>query len=239
MTPVLINATLAIVVYSLWVRRDTWWSRWEARATLAVALEGCSIVLMSPWAGVELAPFLHRALGVWNVQQMAGHFCLIIAIAANVYHLLVRLADPDQVAAIMRRHIRGPVALSIAAMIPLFVFADQDFQPDMFDDETSGSALIAYQLVGAAVVIYLSGYVTRVLLALRSDPRAKTTVHLYLVSMAFATAACLVVIASLVFGANFGCAIWGCACLSIGIFAYGSARSWRAKAAWFTADAES
>jgi hypothetical protein len=31
--------------------------------------------------------------------------------------------------------------------------------------------------------------------------------------------------------------IWLCACISVTIFAYGSARSWRAKAAWFSSSA--
>ena len=38
MTSAFIGGAVAVAVYSLWVRRDTWWSRWEAAASLAIAL---------------------------------------------------------------------------------------------------------------------------------------------------------------------------------------------------------
>ncbi|MEO6793117.1 MAG: hypothetical protein ABI253_04335 [Mycobacterium sp.] len=230
-----IVVTLAVIAYSLWVRRDTWWSRWEAGATLAVALEGCSLVLMSPWAGVEVGRALHHDLGVWNLQQLLGHLCLILAVTANIHHMLVRLADPDQVRSIMRRQLMVPVWLAIALMVPTFLLSDQEYHPDFFAATGSDSWLIVYELVGCAVVLYLSAYVSRLMLTLRKDPRAKTTIDLYLVSMAFAAAACLIVIGSTwVDGHDASPAIWACICLAVGIFAYGSARSWLAKRGWFT-----
>ncbi len=235
MTSGFIIATLAIIAYSLWVRRDTWWTRWEAAASLALALEGCALVLMSPWAAATFGPALHRGLGVWNVQQMLGHLCLIVAITANIYHMLVRLADPDQVRSIMRRQLLFPVWLGITLMVPSYLLSDQQYHTDLFAASTTDSWLIVYELVGCAVVIYLSGYVSRLMLLLRSDPRAKSTINLYLVSMSFAVAACLVVIASAwVDGDDASPMIWACICLSVGTFAYGSARSWVAKSAWFT-----
>lgn len=57
---------------------------------------------------------------------------------------------------------------------------------------------------------------------------------LYLVSMAFAAAACVTVIASAwVDGDDASPVIWACICLSVGIFAYEAARSWRANSSWF------
>ena len=48
MTTALIGATVAVALYTLWVRRDTWWSRWEIGITVAIALETVALVLMSP-----------------------------------------------------------------------------------------------------------------------------------------------------------------------------------------------
>lgn len=234
MTSGFIVATLAVIVYSTWIRRDTWWSRWESAASLAVVLEGCSLLLMSPWGAATFGPALHRLLGVWNVQQMLGHLCLIVAITANIHHMLVRLADPDQVRFIMRRQLMIPIWLGFALMVPSYLLADQDYHPDMFA-ATTDSWLRIYQLVGCAVVLYLSGYVSRLMLTLRADPRAKATIDLYLVSMSFASAACAIVVASIwIDDIDTSSLIWACICLSVGTFAFGSARSWQAKSAWFT-----
>lgn len=235
MTPALIVATLAIIAYSSWIRRDTWWSRWEVAASLALVLEGCALLLMSPWGATAIGPVLHRGLGVWNVQQMLGHLCLIVAITANIHHMLVRLADPDQVCSIMRRQLMVPVLLGIALMVPAYLLADQEYHRDLFSAASTDSWLIVYELVGCALVLYLSAYVSRLMLTLRTDPRAKSTIDLYLVSMTFAAAACLIVLGSTWIDVDdASAAIWICICLSVGTFAYGSARSWREKSAWFT-----
>lgn len=235
MTSGLIVATLALIAYSSWIRRDTWWSRWEAAASLALVLEGAALLLMSPWGATAIGPILHRGLGAWNVQQMLGHLCLIAAITANIYHMLVRLADPEQVRSIMRRQLMVPVWVGITLMVPSYLLADQEYRIDMFAAARTDSWLTVYELVGCAVVLYLSAYVSRLMLTLREDPRAKSTIDLFLVSMSFAAAACLIVAGSAwVDGDDASPAIWLCICLSVGTFAYGSARSWVAKSAWFT-----
>lgn len=230
-----ITATMTVIVYNLWVRRETWWTRWEAGASLAVALEGNSLLLMSPWAGTAIGLVLHRGLGVWNVQQLLGHLCLILAVSANIHHMLVRLADPDQVRSIMRRQILRPVWLGLAVMVPAFLLSDQKYRPDFFAAASTDSWLTVYELVGCALVLYLSGYVSRLMLALRHDPRARTTIDLYLVSMVFGAAACATVVVSVWVDIDDASpVIWACICLAVGIFAYGSARSWLAKSSWFT-----
>jgi hypothetical protein len=233
----IIVGTLAIVAYSLWVRRETWWTRWESAATLALALEACALLLMSPWAGVEFGQVLHRGLRVWNVQQLVGHLCLIAAVTANIYHLLLRLADAIQVRLIMRRQLLLPIWLGLAIMLPAYLHSDQEYQPDVFAAPSVDGWMMLYQLAGCVLMIYLSGYAGRLMLVLRHDPRAKRTIDLYLTSMAFVTAACLIVVgSSWVDGDDASPGIWLCICLAVGTFAYGSARSWQAKSAWFTAN---
>ncbi|HWF70323.1 MAG TPA: hypothetical protein VG187_12265 [Mycobacterium sp.] len=46
--------TLAAVFYSSWIRRDTWRSRWEADASLNIALQGCAVLLIGYAARVML-----------------------------------------------------------------------------------------------------------------------------------------------------------------------------------------
>lgn len=236
MISLFIVITLGVVLYSLWVRRDTWWSRWEAAATFAIAMEGCALVLLSPWAGDELGPRLHNALGVWNVQQLFGNLFLIVAVLANIYHMLVRLADPDQVPPIMRQHLQIPLGLTVAAMVVTYAMSARGFEPDTFAGLSGDSWMTAYEVTVCVLVVLLSGYVSRLMLALRNDPRARTTINLYLASMVFAVGACAVAVATIWSNSYAGPAIWACICLSVGIFAYGLAKSWQAKQAWFSPD---
>src|SRR5690625_1963062 len=149
--------------------------------------------------------------------------------------MLVRLADPDQVRSIMRRQLTVPVWVAVILMVPSYLLSDQRYHTDLFAASTTDSWLIVYELVGCAVVLYLSAYVSRLMLTLRSDPRARSTINLFLVSMTFAAAACLIVIGSAwIDGDDASPMIWACICLSVATFAYGSARSWLAKGAWFT-----
>lgn len=235
MTSALIAATVMVGLYSLWVRRDTWWSRWEIGITVAIALETCGLVLMSPWAAETVGPWVHRAVRMWNIQQLAGHICFVVAVSANIYHVLARLADFDRFRPMFRRHVALPVQVAATAMVILFVVADAGYRPDGFSARGGGGAWAsAYWVVMSLVLIYLSGYATRVLLMLRADPRAKETVEIYNASTAFAVAAMMALLSNAWSKADVSALVWLCACISVIIFAYGSARSWKAKAAWFS-----
>lgn len=233
MTPVFITATLAVVIYCLWVRRDTWWSRWEAGATFAIAMEGCALLLLTPWAGHELGPTLYRLVGLWNVQQVLGLFCLLAGVIGNIYHMLVRLTDPAHVWPIMRKHLLMPVGVCVAVMVVAFFNTDRGHEPDMFAVLTGDHWVRAFEAMGSAVLLYLTAYVARLMYSLRHDRRARTTLVLYTAAMTFGLAACAVGIISIYVGGDAGPTIWACVCISMSIFAYGLARSWQAKTAWF------
>lgn len=234
MTPAFVVATVAMVVYCLWVRRDTWSSRWEAGATFAIAMEGSALLLLTPWAATELGPPLHTLLGLWNVQQLVGWLCLLAGVIGNIYHMLVRLADPAHVWPIMRKHLLAPVGLGVVVLLVAFVNSTRGFEPDMFAHLAGDRWLTVFEVTAGMLVLYLSGYVARLMLSLRHDHRARTTLVLYVAAMAFALAACLVGIISAGVDGYAGPAIWACVCLSVAIFAYGLARSWQAKRAWFS-----
>ncbi|WP_409427589.1 hypothetical protein [Mycobacterium sp. SMC-11] len=233
MTPAFILATVAMVIYCLWVRRDTWRSRWEAGATFAIAMEGLALLLLTPWAGTELGPTLYDVLGRWNAQQVLGLLCLLAGVIGNIYHMLVRLTDPAHVWPIMRKHLLVPVGLCVAVMLVAFFNTDRGFEPDLFATLAGDHWVAAFEVTGTVVLLYLTGYVARLMLSLRHDHRARTTLVLYLAAMTFAVAACLAGIISICIDRDAGPAIWACVCLSVSIFAYGLARSWQAKRAWF------
>ena len=232
--PAVIAATLAVGAYSLWVRRDTWRSRWEVGASLAVVLEACALLLMSPDTSPSLGPALHRVTGLWNVQHLLGHLCLIVAIAAIIHHALMRIADEGQARTLFHNHVLRPLRIGLLLQVVVFVVADLGYHRDLFSAAVNTGWLAAYWVLTGGLVIYLSGYAGRLLLIMHSDPRARATVDIYLASAAVGVVASLLQISTVWTGVDVTVAVWLCACLAIAIFAYGAARSWRAKVSWFT-----
>jgi hypothetical protein len=234
MTSALITATLATIFYSLWIRRDTWRSRWEAGASLNIALQGCAVLLTSPWASATLGPPLYNIFHRWNTEDLLGHICLIIAVTAIIHHGLARLDNEQRLRTLFRRHIHIPLRLSVPLLVAVFIIADEGYHADLFPAHVSTVWFGAYWLVLGCLLTYLFAYACRVLLILRKDPRSKATVNLYLISAAFGAAATVIQVTTAEFGIDITLPVWLCACLGAIGFAYGSARSWHAKVAWFT-----
>ncbi|ORA80926.1 hypothetical protein K3U93_13065 [Mycobacterium malmoense] len=234
MMSVLITVTLVAVGYSLWVRRHTWRSRWEAGASLNIALQGCAVLLMSPWASATLGPPLHHVFRRWNVEDLLGHICLIVAVTAIIHHGLARLDDERRLRGLFRRHIANPLALGVPLLVAVFIIADEGYHPDLFPAHVSTVWFGAYWLVLGALLVHLFTYAARVLLILRKDPRSTATANLYLISAAFGVAATVIQVSTAEAGVDITLPVWLCACLGAIGFAYGSARSWHAKVAWFT-----
>jgi hypothetical protein len=233
MMSALIIMTLVAAFYSLWIRRHTWRSRWEADASLNIALQGCAVLLMSPWASETLGPPLHHVLGRWNVEDLLGHICLMFAAAAIIDHGLARLGDRGQWRRIFRRHIEIPLALGLPVLVAVFIIADEGYHPDLFPAHVSTAWFGAYWIVLGTLLVYLFGYAARVMLIVRKDPRSTATATLYLISAAFGLAATVIQVTTAEAGIDITLPVWLCACLGAIGFSYGSARSWLAKVAWF------
>ncbi len=233
MMSALIIITLAAAFYSLWIRRHTWRSRWEADASLNIALQGLAVLLMSPWASETLGPPLHHAFGLWNVEDLFGHICLMIAAAAIIDHGLARLGDHSQWRRLFRRHIKIPVWLGIPVLVAVFIEADEGYHPDLFPAHVSTAWFGAYWIVLGILLVYLFGYAARVMLIVRKDPRSTVTATLYLISAAFGVAATVIQVTTAEAGIDITLPVWLCACAGAIGFSYGSARSWHAKVAWF------
>ncbi len=233
MMSALIIVTLAAAFYSLWIRRETWRSRWEVDASLNIALQGCAVLLMSPWASATLGPPLHDVFRRWNVEDLLGHICLMVAAAAIIDHGLARLGDHGQWRSIFRRHIKGPLWLGIPVLVAVFIVANEGYHPDLFPAHVSTGWFGAYWIVLGILLVYLFGYAARVMLIVRKDPRSTVTATLYLISAAFGVAATVIQVSTAEVGIDITLPVWLCACLGAIGFAYGSARSWHAKVAWF------
>jgi len=233
MMSALIIVTLLAVFYSLWIRRHTWRSRWEADASLNIALQGCAVLLMSPWASETLGAPLHYVFRRWNVEDLVGHICLMVAAAAIIDHGLARLGDHGQWRRIFMWHITVPLWLGVPVLVAVFIAANEGYHPDLFPAHVSTVLFGAYWIVLGVLLVYLFGYAARVMLIVRKDPRSKVTATLYLISAAFGVAATLIQVITAEIGIDITLPVWLCACLGAIGFSYGSARSWHAKVAWF------
>lgn len=233
---ILITVTLAAILASLWIRRDTWRSRWEVDASLNVALQGLGVLLMSPWVSTALGPPLYRISGLWNVQHLLGHLCLIVAATAIIRHGLVRLAGEPLVGRLFRRQVLRPLQVGVPLLVALLIAADEGHHRDLLPAHVHTGWLGAYWLLLGGLLIYLLSYAGRVLLIVREDPRSRATVDLYLIAVAFGVAASVIQVAAAWAGIDVALPVWSCACPGAIGFAYASARSWQAKIDWFVAD---
>ena len=230
----LIAAALAAIGCSLWIRRHTWRSRWEADASLSIALQGAALVLMSPWASATFSRSLYRVVGLWNIEDLFGHICLVVSVMAITHHGLTRLShDEGQLRSLFRRQVVAPASLGVLLLVATFTIAEEGYHDDLFSAHLEDVWLGAYWLVLGGLLIYLLAYAIRVLLILRHDARATATADMYLTAAAFGLATHAIQMGTAWTGNDVTLPVWLCACLGAAAFAYGSARSWQAKVRWF------
>jgi hypothetical protein len=234
----LIVITLASIAWSLWIRRVTWHCRWEVAATLNIALQGCAVALMSPFASETLGIALHDITGEWNLQNYIGHDCYVVAASAIVYNAIGRLADDDTMQASFKQYVERPATLCIPLLLATFMLScgSKTYSRDFFELRTD-FWLSIYWVLLCVTLAYLLVYGSRALLVLRKDPRSRRIANLYLISSASGIMACVVRITTALIppiqgqlGAGL---VWLFACLCGAGFALSSARAWRDKLRWF------
>lgn len=236
---VLIAITLGCIAWSLWIRRVTWSCRWEVAATLNIALQGTTVLLMSPLASETLGHWLHALTGKWNLEDYIGHDLYIVAASAIVYNALGRLQDDHAMQVTFKQYVERPATLCIPLLLATFTLGNgaHMYAADFFEVPTD-FWLSAYWVILCGTLIYLLGYGSRALLILRRDPRSRTVANIYLIASFSGIAACVVRIVTALVPAlqphENGTLVWLFACMCGAGFALTSAHSWRTKTKWFT-----
>jgi hypothetical protein len=234
----LIVITVASILWSLWIRRVTWHCRWEVAATLNIALQGCAVVLMSPWAAQTLGTALHQITGEWNLQNYIGHDCYVVAASAIVYNALGRLGDDNTIQASFKQYVERPATLCIPLLLATFSLSrgSRVYALDFFDLRTD-FWLTVYWLLLCVTLSYLLLFGARALLILRQDPRSRRIASVYLFATGCAVMTCVVrAITALVpqFQGSVGTGlVWLFACMCGVVFAFSSAHAWQQKLKWF------
>lgn len=234
---IVVIATVAVITYSLWVRRHAWRSRWDTGPSRILALQALATLLLTPWASAHFGPLLHQVSGLWNVAAMLGHVLVIVTQAIMIDHMLSRLTDDSHAAAeVLRRRVAVAVKLGVPATVAMFLIADagRPDVPDLFNYHDP--LFVVYWVVACTVFLYLFVLAARLLLVLRVDPRSTAAVDRYLVWVASGFVAVLILAVAIVTGKDEAALIRACGCFGAVAFAVASTRSWRAKVNWFVQD---
>lgn len=236
---ILITVTLACIAWSLWIRRVTWSCRWEVAATLNIALQGTTVLLMSPLASETLGHWLHALTGMWNLEDYIGHDLYVVAASAIVYNALGRLQDDQAMQAAFKQYVERPATLCIPLLLATFSLGNGAavYRADFFELPTD-AWLTGYWLILCGTLSYLLGYAARALLVLRKDPRSRTAANVYLAACVSGVAACVIRMTTALVPAlqpaENGTLVWFFACVCGAGFALMSAHSWRTKTKWFS-----
>jgi hypothetical protein len=236
---VLITVTLLCIGWSLWIRRVTWSCRWEVAATLNIALQGATVLLMSPLASETLGHWLHSLTGMWNLEDYIGHDMYVVAASAIVYNALGRLQDDHAMQATFKQFVERPATLCIPLLLAAFSLGNgaKIYSRDFFELHTD-FWLGAYWVLLCGTLIYLLAYGARALLVLRKDPRSRRVANVYLAASISGILACTVRIITALAPSlqpiENGNLVWFFACMCGAGFALMSAHSWRVKTKWFS-----
>jgi hypothetical protein len=234
----LITITMACIAWSLWIRRVTWSCRWEVAATLNIALQGTTVLLMSPLASETLGHWLHAVTGKWNLEDYIGHDLYVVAASAVVYNALGRLQDDHAMQKTFKQYVELPATLCIPLLLATFTLGNgaHVYAADFFEVPTD-FWLGTYWLLLCGTLIYLLGYGCRALMVLRKDPRSRRIANIYLIASLSGIMACIVRIVTVLVpslqAVEGGTLVWVFACMCGAGFALTSAYSWRIRTKWF------
>jgi hypothetical protein len=146
---------------------------------------------MSPLADQPVGHPLHTITGMWFVEDYLGHCLYLVAAAAMVRTVLVRIARGDDLELIWSQWITRPATVVVPLMFgALALSGTANIERSSLYEVPPDDWLRIYWLLFCGSLIYLMVWAMRALLILRTDPRHRRSADLYLVLIAAAIAFC-------------------------------------------------
>lgn len=141
-----------------------------------------NILMMTPEIGLPLSPYLYRAFGVWNIEELIGHMFYIGALMGLITMGAMRLKLPHSA---LQKFLHRNVALAGSFIVPVAValfFAGRGGGANIGDLILHRPTLrmYPYWIFLGASSLYLSSVLVYVLKALRENPASRLTCDLYL-----------------------------------------------------------
>jgi hypothetical protein len=231
----LISITLACIGWSLWIRRLTWFSRWEIAGTLCIALQGSAALLISPAASEILGTPLHAVTGMWNLEDYLGHTSYLLAAGALVQTVLSRVADDHALQAIWTHWVERPATMCIPLMFAAYAMGNgAAVYRSNFYEVPADVWLKIYWLLFCGMLIYLLSWALRALLILRRVVRHRPTAAVYFAIVVGGIVVCAArIVTEWCEVSEHGAVGWLSTFGGGIVFAFASARSWRNKTRWF------
>lgn len=143
----LANALTGLIAsWAVWVRRDSFGSRWDGPMTVGILLYAVAALLDSPWTAVAEASY--PLTGKYYLIPALGHIAYLFGTAAGIRSVYVRLVPDDYIGLFMRSRIM-PVVYIAAVVMAVCVLASP-----------ATSTLSADYLYGLPLDGWLTTYVT-------------------------------------------------------------------------------
>lgn len=179
-----IAAVLLLTVWCLFVRRNSWRCGLDRALTISVVLVGIGVVLTSPLLTDLDTDLLISWVGVQHFDDYLGHVCYMAALCTITYALLMRTVPDRTARRLMRWRVEYPAVTGAVIMLGLVTVSprlrtDKRLRDDFFEVDC-GPYLHAYWAVYMVTLVYLMGYMIRLLRVLRRDPRSRRAANLYL-----------------------------------------------------------
>lgn len=115
-------AVLAVCLWAVWIRRDTFGSRFDSTGTLAAVLFGAGSALDAPWWATAEA--LSSETGKFYVLKLLAGLCYITGAGLTVSVIYRRLLPDDAIGPFVRKWI-GPLVISAGVvMVVCFLASD-------------------------------------------------------------------------------------------------------------------
>jgi hypothetical protein len=178
------TVTLVVALVALWRIRHSWNIPWERPATLAVALLAVDVLLVTLPVEHWISPKLHALTGVWNVENLVGHICVVLAMCCLLYLFTDRLdMSRSQFRWFVRHRIELPATIVVALMSAAFLVGP--ISDHYVDDPVTVDAtgwLRVYWFTMSVGCYYLLWNIARVLLILRRDEGSRPAANAYLIA---------------------------------------------------------
>ena len=165
--------------WAVWHRRVTWRIPHDRALTLAVVFGAATLFFSSPAQYNYMDGWLFALTGIDHVAGFLGQLCSLAALCTCIYAAISRLVPDEKIEPMMRKA-EYPVALAILLMLIAFANTGElsrRGQPDMMRVPRDAWLTLSW-VVYLCTAIYLSGFLTRLLLVLRTDPRSRSVATL-------------------------------------------------------------
>ena len=229
---------------SVWTRRYTLPSNFDRPITLSLIMQCLALWLMAPFSEGYVGTVLHAITGRWNVGDLIANIFLIVAVITSFMGVAFRLAEENEVRAMVFQRVLPAAEVAIALMLMFFWQSSWPKSahpvPSLLAIPNGGQIWMrAYFVVFIAILGYIGHMALRTLVALyRVAPGARMTISLKIAAYAFAALAFAVQLGTMFVPAvrplnGDGALVWTLLCACVILSAIGSAWSWKRQLAPF------